>query len=122
MSFLSGNDDIRSANRGVVKYYSTVTFGATGAVSSQSSKGVTVTRIGTGIYKFAFTEKPAGFLYAGFIVDNKGTVRDNTFEIKTTYTVASGSFEVHLLDGGSAADPTSGDLMHAEITVRNTDF
>ena len=74
--------DIRLLERGLVLLTGGVVFGGSGAVSSQSGIGFTVTKpAGTGIYRCTLDRKYRRLLYGGAIIDNATTPRGQHFEI-----------------------------------------
>lgn len=72
----------RHLERGLVMLTGGVVFGGSGAVSSQSGVGFTVTKpAGTGLYRCTLDRKYQRLLYAGAIIDNATTPRGQHFEI-----------------------------------------
>lgn len=125
MPIFTGNDQIKSPSLGLVKLYTTIVFGASGAVSSQTAEansGCVVTKNGTGDYRITFSDKWPAFKFLNGLIYNQGTARGQFLELKTKYTSANQYLDIVVVsDAGSAENPTSGDELTLEITMQNKD-
>lgn len=102
---------------GTVFLFGTVTFGSSGAVSSQDSQNFTVTKpSGTGIYRITLDSGYHNFVGVNFTPMNGGTAADVSYQQKTN--VSSGVVDFHCVSSGSAADATSGHKVFITVAVK----
>lgn len=110
MTTRTGVSDVRSNLFLVTNFYHKVTFGASGAVSSQSSgTGVTVARTGTGVYTFTLDQKYVDCVF----FDGKqfgGTLAGGTWEVSTDLATGNVLTVTHLAQDGT---PAAGDPAQA---------
>ncbi len=117
MAVLKPQGVVHTPKIGLVKLYSKVVAGSSGAVSSQTgeaSSGFVVSKpAGTGIYRITTTDLWAAHIFLAGLVYNAGTAKGNSLELKV--------LDFHIVsDGGSAEDLTSGDELWLELTMQNT--
>jgi hypothetical protein len=112
-----------SFDKGVVMIHAKVAIGGTGAptLSVQDSFGVaSISRTGAGAYTLTLNDKYQALLGANVTVvgaTGEGLIPQVTADtVATTKTVGL----VFIAHGGSAADPTSGDVLHVQIWLRNS--
>lgn len=123
MGPIVGNDAVRSSRYGSVELHSRVTFGASGAVSSQTSSdssGFTVTKpSGTGLYRITTDHEYSQFLSLHVVAYNQGTSKSYTFEIDSEY--ASKVLDFQVVDSGTDANMASGDKLFITAKFANKD-
>ena len=123
---LKPKGEIRTPKLGLVKLYSKVVFGASGAVSSQTAEGASgfvVTKpSGTGIYRITTTSLWDSHWGLTGTLYNAGTAKGNSIELKVKYgATTSKVLDFHIVsDAGAAEDATSGDELWIELTMSNT--
>lgn len=115
MSSRTGRSDARWAGYGpLVAVPIRITFGATGAVSAESTKygAVTVTRAAAGRYTFTFDEPYQAFRgLAGGGHDYQGTATDGQWQVFTGYDSSAGTISLSHTVGGSETDPANGNVV-----------
>lgn len=114
-----------AADEPEVKFlHGTVTFGSSGAVSSYTGDEVsTVAKTATGKYTITLKQWYPDFLFVSGIIERSGSAPTATIQLASEAVSTAGTVVVwHLTDAGTpaAADPTSGDILHFVITVKNT--
>ncbi len=126
MSILKPKGAVSTPKLGLVKLYSKVVFGNSGAVSSQTaeaSSGFVVSKpSGTGIYRITTTDLWAAHIFLAGMIYNAGTAKGNSLELKVKYGASTSKvLDFHIVsDAGSAEDATSGDELWIELTMANT--
>jgi hypothetical protein len=126
MAVLKPQGVIHTPKIGLVKLYSKVVIGGSGAVSSQTgeaSSGFVVSKpSGTGIYRITTTDLWAAHIFLAGLLYNAGTAKGNSIELKVKYGASTSKvLDFHVVsDGGSAEDLTSGDELWLELTMQNT--
>lgn len=126
MSVLVPKGTLRTPPLGLVKLYSKVVFGGSGAVSSQTAVGVsgfTVSKPGatTGIYRLTFADNWDSCVFLHGLLYNAGTAKGQSVELKVK--LASQVLDIHLVsDAGAAEDATSGDELWLEVTMSNSGY
>jgi len=125
MSLTRGYGKIRAAAPfDVIRTYGQVTFGASGAVTTDSDEnGVWVfAKTATGKYTITTTEAYAELMSFSGTPVNTGTVTDAVWQIFTDYVVATKLVVLSHLIAGSAADPVSGDVHRFAIDFKVSDL
>lgn len=122
-------DTVKTLESAIVKLYGSVTFGASGAVSSSSCKGFSVAKTSgkTGRYTITLEDKynsiKGCFVSLVGPDDAAATTAAGYWTFLRNDDVASaGTFDVQFVrtDTGADADPTSGNIALLEITLKNS--
>lgn len=100
----------------------TMTLGAGPAIASQSFKGGTWTRTGTGAYTLTLDEVWPGGLVMLRMVPLEGTARYGVLAlIEDKSNLAAKTVKVKILDAaGSAADLANGTVFMIEVMLKNS--
>ncbi len=99
-----------------------VTFGASGAVSSQTSYGFTVTKpTGTGLYRITLADKYPELLGVFLTKETDDATSDSQWQAKTS-SMTDGTIDINcaLSSTGAEADATSGDKLHIMVVLKNS--
>jgi hypothetical protein len=112
----------------VATLYGTVTFGATGAVSASTGKGITsVTRNSAGKYTVLLADTYNALLWAdGIILDTVNSDPVTVGVVPRLYSQAVNNatptvvFQFYDVSGGEVADPASGAVLYYKIEMRNS--
>lgn len=100
--------------------FGTVLLGASGAVSSQTSLGFTVSKpAGTGIYRVTLADTYPEVLWFGATVVGLSAV-DAFYQQQTAFVVATKIIDYQYMSGGSAANGVSGDYQQIMIVLKNS--
>lgn len=112
--------EMQSLDSEVKVLYGTVTFGASGAVSSVSANGFTVTKpAGTGLYTVALDDKYGALLGVDATLFNAGTVANSSIQLSSDF--ASGNtFQLQFLTAGVAANALTGQRLYVTVHLRNS--
>lgn len=116
-----------SLETGIVKLYGSVTFGATGAVSSSDCKGFSVAKTGseTGRYTITLEDEYPEFKGCVAIVEGAADAAFSTngqLCALRNVAMASKTFDVQILDAaGADTNPASGYKLWLEITLKNSE-
>ena len=114
--------NVQSSQPMVRRFFHQVTYGATGAISSQSSgSGITHARTAAGRYTATFDPVPNGMLGAGMLADSQGTATGTQLEIFTPYSNSDGTFVFSTVVATSETDPTSGNVHWYWYDMQMTD-
>lgn len=107
-----------------IRLYGKVTWGASGAVTTDApeNNAWSVAKTATGRYTITTTEKYAGLLAASFLTDNQGTETDSAWEIFTPYNTSTGALVLTHAIAGSAADPVSGNTTDIMLEFKVSDL
>lgn len=112
--------EMQSLDSEVKVLYGAVTFGASGAVSSVSANGLTVTKpAGTGLYDVTLSDKYGALLGVDCTLFNAGTAANSAVQINSDF--ASGNtFQLQFLTAGVAANALTGQKLYLTIHLRNS--
>ncbi len=119
---------VNTLEAGVVKLYGSVTFGSSGAVSSQTSKGFTVTIVDSeaGRYLVTLEDSYSQFLCCNVVTElaaDAAAGTDGYIPAVRNVSVADSTptFQIQFTDAaGADVDPASGFKAHIEITLKNS--
>jgi len=124
MSTLKPHGDVRTPKLGLVKLYSKVVFGASGAISSQTasgSSGFTVSLSATGLYDILTVDTWADLVMVHGIIYNAGTARDQGVEVSVKYGASTAkTLTINITSTDAAEEPIDGDELWLELTFNNT--
>lgn len=118
---------VRTLESAIVKLYGNLTFGASGAITDDS-KGFSVAKTATetGRYTVTLEDKYSEFMGCNVTVvgpdDSAATTADGYWTFVRNEAVASSTFDIQFVrtDTGADANPTSGNIAHLEITLKNS--
>lgn len=124
-------DEVRTLESAVVELYGQVTFGSSGAISSQACQGFSVAQTAAETGRYTVTLEDSYNSFKGCQVtleaaaDAALTTADGNWAVVRNVSVGTsggGTFDVQLVrtDTGADADPTSGTVMHLAIKVKNS--
>lgn len=100
--------------------FGTVLLGASGAVSSQTSLGFTVSKpAGTGIYRVTLEDFYPELLFFGVTVLGIAAV-DSFYQQQTAFSATSKVIDYQYMSGGSAANGVSGDSQQLMLVLKNS--
>lgn len=110
-----------SLDRATVTLFGEVTFGASGAVSSQDSLGFTVTKpAGTGLYRITLDDKWSACAFIGLVADNATTAADVKWQVSDNGVPSTQIIDIQHVSGASAANATSGHKLMIQLVMRNS--
>lgn len=129
MADLDFKDEVRTYEGGVRKLYGTLTIGASGAISSESSKGFSTVKTSgeTGRYTITLSEKYVSFLggTAAFVVAADAAVSGTVGVVgvfRNDAVQSAGTIDLQCLDmAGADANPTSGFIIKIALELKNTE-
>ena len=106
----------------MVELYAEITFGAAGAVSASSGKGIaSVTRDALGEYTIAFTDRFPAFMAASFDYETTETNAGWACTQSEAVDTATPSLTFRTNDAaGAKADPASGETLRVCIKLKNS--
>lgn len=109
-----------SLDREVVKLYARLTVGASGAVTAGTGNGITsfTKEAADGTYTITLDDYYNALLCVHAI--NLAATEEDLIVQVTDDSVTSGTLQVAFNTAGTLADPTSGDIILFEITLRNS--
>lgn len=112
--------EVQSLDSEVKVLYGAVTFGASGAVSTVSANGFTVTKpAGTGLYDVTLSDKYGALLGVDATLFNAGTAANSAVQISSDF--ASGNtFQLQFLTAGVAANALTGQKLYLTVHLRNS--
>lgn len=112
--------EVQSLDSEVKVLYGAVTFGASGAVSSVSANGFTVTKpAGTGLYDVTLSDKYGALLGVDSMLFNNGTTANSHVQLNSDF--ASGNaFQFQFFTAGVAANALTGQKLYITIHLRNS--
>jgi len=109
---------VRAKDKEVQLLYGVITFGASGAVSSETSFGFAFTKpSGTGLYRITL-EDDWPELLGLFLTVTAGTAADVMWQQKTD--LSSRVIDVSHLSAGVAANATSGHKLSVMLVLKNS--
>lgn len=123
MSAVKPKGDVRTPLLGLVKLYSKVVIGASGAVSSQTAAGAsgfTVAQSTTGRYTVTTDHQYQDLVHFSIKRFNNGTVKGANEELYAKYSSSVATFSI-VNDAGAEENPASGDELWFELTFRVSD-
>ena len=101
-----------------------ITYGASGAIASQTSdSGVTAVVVGStdGRWTFTFEAPAQALLGMSWVHDSQGTITGSGYEIFTGFVASTRTVTIsHVIDNAEA-DPTSGNVVDFLFLVKQTD-
>lgn len=108
-------------DRAVVWLFGEVTFGGSGAVSSQDCLGFTVTKpAGTGLYRITLEDKWSACAFIGLTADDAATAADVDWQISDNGVPTTQIIDIQHIAAGSGADATSGHKVMIALAMRNS--
>jgi hypothetical protein len=112
--------EMQSLDSEVKVLYGAVTFGASGAVSSVSANGFTVTKpAGTGLYTVTLDDKYSSLLGVDATLFNAGTAANSAIQLSSDFA-SSNTFQFQFLTAGAAANALTGQRLYVTIHLRNS--
>ena len=113
---------LRSPQGEVQILYHRVTFGASSAVSSESSNsGVSVVKTATGRWTATIEAPARELLWIGFDYGVQGTVNEDDWQVYTDFSATTRTVVFSNAAAGSETDPTSGEKLRLCLHVKVTD-
>lgn len=120
--------DLATLQQGVVKLYATIVTSTSGAISSTSAKGLSVSKVGSeaGRYRITLEDSYVALLAAQAIVtgaaDTAYTTAKGSVAILRNVDVANKTLDIQLVRSDTTADAEVEDAatIHVEITLKNS--
>lgn len=120
-------DRVKTLESEIVKLFGKLTFGATGAITD-ASKGFSVVKTATKTGRYTVTLEDSYSEFKGCHVTMEGpddaaaTTADGYWTFVRNVDVASKTFDIQFVrtDTGADANPTSANIAHLEITLKNS--
>jgi hypothetical protein len=119
------NADIQSLDTAVRKLYGRVTFGATSAIASQDSNGLTISALGTGTFDVQLGVSAARPDTYALLLNISFTplcsaAGDTGWQVIEQTVATDGTFSIRNAPAGAAAHPVNGTSLYIEVTLRNS--
>jgi len=121
-TYRTKRDELGSSKIQVVVLWGEVVFGASGAVSSSSGDGWTMTKpSGTGLYRFTMDDKWEDVLGLHVLHNDNSTPADVGVWLQEEDFATNDVLDVTHFAAGSAADVTSGHSVKFGVVLRGSD-